>query len=293
MRLLVIHFSILWGCAPAFEGSENVVSPTETKESDTGTAEDTGEASDEPSNEASNEPSEEIDPLDIDDDEDGYSENEGDCDDSTDDISPDNFELPYDGLDNDCDPSTPDDDLDGDGYDLSDDCDDYNPNVYPEALDDQCDYFDDNCNGVVDDDWMDSLEPNNSWTYPNESASNYLGRLDTGAGIFEMTNYHSPANDVDQFVFFNDDGIGWDFDFTITAYNVPSTLDLHMNLYYYDADGNYQGLVAESDGNGYGTNVEIYYQGDSGDNTGYYVVEMLSNVGEDCSTPYTLKMVEN
>ena len=55
---------------------------------------------------------------------DGWTVPDGDCDDWAPGVNPGEQENVYDGLDNDCDPSTPDDDLDGDGLDQAHDCDD-------------------------------------------------------------------------------------------------------------------------------------------------------------------------
>ncbi|MEE2750032.1 MAG: putative metal-binding motif-containing protein [Myxococcota bacterium] len=89
--------------------------------------------------------------LAYDDDGDGFSEDEGDCDDSDPYIAPDVFEIPYNGVDDDCDPSTSDLDADGDGHDADftrdgDDCDDQNADIYPSqdeipynGVDDDCD----------------------------------------------------------------------------------------------------------------------------------------------------------
>ncbi len=86
--------------------------------------------------------------LDVDDDGDGLTENEGDCDDADPDISPAEDETPYDGIDNDCDPLTPDDDLDGDGFDVADDCDDDVAAINPVSTDIVGDDIDQNCDGI-------------------------------------------------------------------------------------------------------------------------------------------------
>jgi hypothetical protein len=52
---------------------------------------------------------------DVDDDEDGYTENEGDCDDTDPDVNPGADEVPDDGIDNDCDGETDEGDGDGGG----------------------------------------------------------------------------------------------------------------------------------------------------------------------------------
>lgn len=60
------------------------------------------------------------------------------------------IEVPYDGMDNDCDANTPDDDLDGDGYPLSDDCDDQDANRYVGAEEIWYDGIDEDCEGGND-----------------------------------------------------------------------------------------------------------------------------------------------
>ena len=80
LSLLSLAF---WGCSNSFTDNGK------------GPGDDTGYASD---------PS-------VDNDGDGLSENQGDCDDTDPDIYPGATEIPYDGVDNDCDESTPDEDL--------------------------------------------------------------------------------------------------------------------------------------------------------------------------------------
>lgn len=88
----------------------------------------------------------------FDDDGDGVSEVDGDCDDANAQVSPALEEEPYDGLDNDC----VDGDLadvDGDGHDgelaFGYDCDDGDPDVNPDA-EELRNGTDDDCDGVID-----------------------------------------------------------------------------------------------------------------------------------------------
>ena len=88
--------------------------------------------------------------TDADDDNDGYTVAEGDCDDADAAVNPGADELPCDGIDNDC----ADGDLvdeDGDGHDCEasggDDCDDSDATYHPGA-DDECgDFIDHDCDG--------------------------------------------------------------------------------------------------------------------------------------------------
>jgi hypothetical protein len=91
----------------------------------------------------------------IDNDNDGYSENLGDCDDSNTSISPNITEI-LDGIDNNCDgivdnlPTLVDND--GDGLtEEQGDCDDNNPNVNPNATEIVNDGIDNNCDGIIED----------------------------------------------------------------------------------------------------------------------------------------------
>ncbi len=99
------------------------------------------------------------DPLTVDDDGDGYTDNDGDCDDASADISPDATEVFYNGKDDDCDDATIDDDQDGDGFPSNavggDDCDDMAPRVNPGANEVGGNGVDDDCNARTTDSDVD------------------------------------------------------------------------------------------------------------------------------------------
>ncbi len=92
-----------------------------------------------------------LDPADVDDDGDGYTENDGDCDDANAAVSPEGEETAYNGTDDDCDEATPDDDGDGDGVSVSEDCDDGNARVSPNADEVPYNGVDDDCNARTSD----------------------------------------------------------------------------------------------------------------------------------------------
>lgn len=109
--------------------------------------EPSSEPSGEPSSEPSGEPSNEPDPNEVDDDADGFSENEGDCDDSAADIYPGASEIPNDTIDQDCNGSDFVD-VDLDGSPAEEDCDDSNAGIFPGADEVAEDGVDQDCNGV-------------------------------------------------------------------------------------------------------------------------------------------------
>lgn len=83
----------------------------------------------------------------VDEDGDGYSTCDGDCDDLDGSVNPGAAEVCGDGVDNDC--SGTADDADEDGYVCGDDCDDSNDAINPGVIE-VCDGVDNNCDGTTD-----------------------------------------------------------------------------------------------------------------------------------------------
>ncbi|MBA1443670.1 MAG: hypothetical protein FE835_01900 [Gammaproteobacteria bacterium] len=91
-------------------------------------------------------------PADIDNDGDGFTENQGDCNDGDAGLNPGATDLPGDGIDQNCDgvdASPNDSDDDGDGFtENQGDCNDANASVFPGAVDVPGNGIDENCDGA-------------------------------------------------------------------------------------------------------------------------------------------------
>ena len=146
-------------------------------------------------------------PLQVDNDGDGFTEENGDCDDSNAQISPNGTEI-VNELDDDCngliDDGTDFYDDDGDGFSENDgDCDDTNEQVFPSAIE-ICTGLDNDCNGLVDDetecydDDQDGFSENdgdcddndfNIYPYAPEDVdgfdNNCDGHIDEGSAFFD------------------------------------------------------------------------------------------------------------
>ncbi len=191
-------------------------------------SEDSAEPSAEPSEdsaEPSAEPDSAVDAESTDDDGDGFSELDGDCDDTDILINPDAEEI-CDEVDNDCDGDIDNDDpdtvlptwyldLDGDGYgsifpwedcnqdpnmvDNNDDCDDTNPDVNPGALDIPLDGVDQDCSGSDAETYPDTdgdgfnlltdCDDSNPWINPDAKENPFDGLDSDCDGVIGNTDH--------------------------------------------------------------------------------------------------------
>lgn len=226
-----------------------------------------------------------ISPLDVDNDGDGLSENEGDCDDTEFLVTPEANEQPYDGVDNDCNPETPDDDLDGDGFGIENDCDDQSSSINPNALDAACDGFDNNCDGLVDELWSgDVYEPNDAF----EDGVN-LGDI-TGSTEINLEGYVFPVGDIDRYRFYIDDGYFDFFGFSVTVSSPTPTADIVLTIRDLGNGTTYNTLEVVDDNSGGGSE-SVTIDGGWGDDGSIYEAEVtVSNSEGSCASPYLLEI---
>ena len=279
----------LWGCGMGLQPLEKIVADTAVDDIIP------SEPTDEPSEQPSNEPSS-VDPMQIDNDGDGVSEFEGDCDDANPAISPNAAEIPYDGINNDCNPNTPDDDIDGDGYPRISDCDDLDPTVHPNALDNSCDGIDDNCDGETDE---DTPQPDNAEPFDTLSPI-HIGSLNNKNDTVFAESFLFPLHDEDGFQFWFDDDtdciifITDDPDHFICTVSAPEEVSILVDLLWqqqgtssftmYDSQTIPAGQIASFEG---GT-LECGYQ-----DGGTFQFEVSSLGESSCMDSYTISCVKD
>ena len=124
-------------------------------------------------------------PCESDCDHDGYSTEEGDCDDADDTVSPGATEIPYDGLDQDCDGADLTD-VDGDGWDAwevgGEDCNDEVASANPDGVEVDDNWVDDDCDGYADLEGMSEWEPDVIWAGTEEEEGSQLAKY--GLSVF-------------------------------------------------------------------------------------------------------------
>ena len=136
-----------------------------------------------------------IDPIcgEFDQDGDGHTIEDGDCDDTRADVNPARSETPYNGRDDDCDPATSDDDIDGDGFRAISqggrDCNDLNPEVNPSVMEIPGNGVDEDCDGVDQAHTGDDLD--------GDGFSEQMGDCDDGNASVNPSTNEVPYNGRD------------------------------------------------------------------------------------------------
>ena len=129
-----------------------------------------------------------ISPNDVDNDLDGFTENEGDCDDFNNTINPDASEIPDNGIDEDCSgadelSTRADVDDDGDGFNEEEgDCNDTDTQVYPGATETCLDGIDSDCDGADSFGTCVGTVGNDDFTIFGEAAGDRVGQALSYAG---------------------------------------------------------------------------------------------------------------
>lgn len=108
-------------------------------------------------------------------------------------------EIVYNGIDDDCNTNTLDDDLDQDGFNLSEDCDDLNPDINPDIIEIEYNGLDDDCDANTLDDDLDQDGYNLSEDCDDLNSSVNPGSVElTYNGIDDDCNENTLDDDLDQ-----------------------------------------------------------------------------------------------
>jgi hypothetical protein len=198
-------------------------------------------------------------------DNDGFSDKDGDCDDMNPNVNPGRMEVYYNDLDDDCDQQTNDDDQDGDGFaaesSMGPDCDDLNPNINPRAEDIPGNGVDENCDGsdrpILDDD------------RDGDGVSEAEGDCDDDNAQVSPNREEIPYNSLDD----DCDSLTRDNDLDFDGFNSPLDCDdgnamVNPNIpeeYYNGIDDDCNPQTKDGDADGDGFNAMAVGGGDCND----------------------------
>ena len=139
----------------------------------------------------------------IDNDSDGYTENQGDCNDSISEINPGATEIPNNNVDEDCDGIAQIIDSDNDGYNSDEDCNDQDSLINPAATEIPNNDIDEDCDGIAQ-----IIDSDNDGYNSDEDCNDENRHINPGA-------IEIPNNDIDE----DCDGIALIIDADNDGYN--------------------------------------------------------------------------
>ena len=195
-----------------------------------------------------------VDPQETDDDGDGYTESEGDCNDNDETIYSGAEEVCGDGIDQNCDGSDIDcKDIDDDGDKFTEnqgDCDDKNPGVFPGATETCGDGIDQDCDGNdsicvdydtdTDNDGLTDYEEENTYlTDPHKADTDQDGLTDYEEGVTYFTDPNKADSDGDMVTDGEEIAAGFDPN-NAGSKPDPRTFDLTMEVGVIEVDGQWK-----------------------------------------------------
>ena len=254
-------------------------------------------------------------------DEDGYSSEDGDCDDEDPNISPEAVEI-CDNIDNDCDSLIDEEDdsldpesafifspdLDEDGFgantteiacslpdqgvaDNSLDCDDNDPLTNPEA-EEFCDEQDNDCDGIIDNDLVQMRFNYDDFSFGVVVGLGVGARHNTADGVYDDLGINGIPDFISDIIY---DGFGRIVDFIqdtdadgVADYREASSYDQYGNLIEFEIDSDGDGSFDSSETWSYDANGNLLRHGIDEDGNG--VEESFEQYAYDAENNQTLQL---
>ncbi|GJQ60100.1 MAG: prepilin-type N-terminal cleavage/methylation domain-containing protein [Candidatus Scalindua sp. AMX11] len=230
-----------------------------------------------------------IDDLDdgVDNDGDGYTGNQGDCDDANPIVHPGAGEILDNGIDDDCNPATPDSsqdiDSDGDGFTGNQgDCDDGNPNVNPGVAEIADNGIDDDCNPATPDSSSDIDNDGDGFTENQGDCDDADPAINPGATeVFDGVDNNCDGQTDEGFTDTDGDGYTLEVD---DCNDADPAINPGATEVFDGVDNNCDGQTDEgftdADGDGYTLEVDDCNDADASINPG--AAEVFDGVDNNC-----------